>query len=100
MAIIAITTSAATLATLANQGGNVYNLSYPVDLTINTTITTGVTATIRVQGTIVSQGTISPVPEPTLVLTLCFSACGAVGVWRRRTLARGTTALTSNCACS
>jgi hypothetical protein len=77
------TNSPSVAATLQNMSGNIYSLSYPVNLTVIQTITTGVTATITVQGTIVAQGTIVPVPEPFLPLSLCFSACGAVAVWRR-----------------
>ncbi len=77
------TNMASTSATLQLVSVNTYTLSYPVSLTVTQTITTGVTATIVVQGTITAQGTITPVPEPYLPLSLCFSACGAVAVWRR-----------------
>jgi hypothetical protein len=79
------TNSPAGPATFTSLGGNLFSLSYPVDATINTTITTGVTATIRIQGTINAQGTIVPVPEPTLTVSACFGACGAMAVWRRKT---------------
>jgi hypothetical protein len=53
----------ATPATLQSLGGNLYDLVYPVDVTLNLPITTGVTANIRILGTIDAQGTIA-VPEP------------------------------------
>jgi hypothetical protein len=80
------TNSPAGPATFTSLGGNLFSLSYPVDATINATIQAGVTATIRIQGTINAQGTIVPVPEPSLTVSVCFGAFGAMAVLRRKEL--------------
>ena len=77
--------TAAAPGTLQNLGGNLYNLTYPVDVTVSSTIPPlGVPVILQIQGTVTAQGTIIPVPEPSLVLSLCFGAYGAGVAWRRR----------------
>jgi hypothetical protein len=77
------TNNSSVAATFQNLGGDVYGLSYPVDVTVNSTLVPGVVATFRIQGTITAQGVIAPVPEPFLTLTVSLGACGAWAAWRR-----------------